>query len=249
VVYAVISDIHANSEALRAVLAEIDRRSVDAVLCAGDLVGYNADPDACVEDVLSRAAATVRGNHDRAVAGLMDLDWFNTAAREAALWARGAVTPRTLERLSRLPRGPVSVGKDVILCHGSPSDEDEYLLPGTALGDAFRYLEDHAPAARLCFHGHTHLPLAVCRSRRDRSSRMLGLGQPIEIEPETLYLLNPGSVGQPRDGNTRASFGILDTGRGTFTIIRVAYAFRETQRKILEAGLPSSLARRLGEGR
>ncbi len=248
-VYAIISDIHSNLEALTAVLADIDRRSVDAVLCLGDLVGYNADPDACVDAVLSRASTVVRGNHDKAVAGFMNLEWFNTLAREAVLWTQRSAQPETLERVRRLPEGPTALNDEVLLCHGSPIDEDEYLLPGQAVRDAYRFLEERMPRVRLCFHGHTHVPLAASLGKGDRSPRMLDAARPLHLDPDTVYLLNPGSVGQPRDGNSRASFGILDTGSGTFTNIRVAYAFGETQRKIQEAGLPPALARRLGEGR
>jgi diadenosine tetraphosphatase ApaH/serine/threonine PP2A family protein phosphatase len=250
VVYAIISDIHSNLEALRRVLEEIERRSVDSVLCLGDIVGYNADPGACVDLVLAQAQAVVRGNHDKAVVGLMDVDWFNSAAREAALWTRRTLPPQALALVTGLPEGPVAKGEGVLLCHGSPVDEDEYLVPGARLVESFRFLETAFPDARLCFHGHTHVPLAaVWPGRNPAAPRMLDPDETIEIEPDRSYLLNPGSVGQPRDGNPRASFGILDTGRGTFANIRVAYDFRETQRKIVEAGLPAVLARRLGEGR
>ncbi len=248
-IYAIVSDIHSNLEALQAVRAEIDRRSVDSVLCLGDLVGYNADPEACVREVLSFAEAVVRGNHDKAVVGLTDLSWFNSMAREAALWTRDVVAAETLDAIRGLAQGPVSAEDGVLLCHGSPADEDEYLLPGRALRDAFDWLQADMPGVRVCFHGHTHLPQASARARDGGEPRMLAVTRPIDLDPERIYILNPGSVGQPRDGNPRASFGILDTGKGTFTNIRVGYAFRETQRKVLEAGLPPMLAQRLGEGR
>ncbi len=252
-VYAIISDIHANLEALRAVFDEIDRRAVDVVYCLGDLVGYNADPGDCVDLVLSRAEAVVRGNHDKAVAGLTDLDWFNSAARAAALWTRAVLPDRELDRVAGLPQGPLERADGVLLCHGSPADEDEYLVPGGRLQAAFQLLEEERAEARLCLHGHTHVPLAAAwqggSGQEEPTLQMLDPRQPIEMEEGCVYLVNPGSVGQPRDGNPRASFGILDTGRGTFTTIRVAYDFRETQRKIIEAGLPAVLARRLGEGR
>jgi predicted phosphodiesterase len=247
--YAIISDIHSNLEALEAVLTEIDRQDVDTVVCLGDIVGYNADPQACADRVLGVAAAVVRGNHDKAVTGLMDLDWFNSAARDAALWNRDAMQDATRARVRKLPQGPMALGTSILLCHGSPADEDEYLLPGAPLLEALRGLDERMPETRLCFHGHTHVPLAWSRDRNGRPPRREDLSRPVELDPDRVYLLNPGSVGQPRDGNSRASFGILDTGRGTFTYIRVAYAIRETQQKILAAGLPPVLARRLGEGR
>ncbi len=124
---AIISDIHSNREALDAVFAEIDLLRPDAIYCLGDLVGYNADPDFCVHAVMSRSAAVVRGNHDKAVAGLLDLDWFNRGAREAALWTRGAVTAETLATLRTLAQGPRRE-KTILLCHGTPYDEDAYLV-------------------------------------------------------------------------------------------------------------------------
>ena len=124
-VCAVISDIHANKEALDAVLAQIDGLGIEAVYCLGDIVGYNADPDACVETVMSRATEVIRGNHDKAVAGFLNLDWFNSAARAAAQWTRAKVRPETLEAIRRLREGPQAAGEgDVLLCHGTPYDED-----------------------------------------------------------------------------------------------------------------------------
>jgi len=161
VTFAVLSDVHANREALAAVLHEVDRIGTDGLLFLGDLVGYNADPEPCVEAVLGRAVAAVRGNHDRAVAGLMNLDWFNPVAAEAARWTRRAVGAGTLARLAGLPAGPFPVAGGVLLCHGTPSDEDEYLVAGSPVAAAFRTLEQSHPDARYCLHGHTHVPFAA----------------------------------------------------------------------------------------
>ncbi len=246
--YAVISDIHSNLEALTAVFAEIDRLSVDAVVCLGDLVGYNADPDACSRLVAARCSVVIRGNHDKAAADLMDLDWFNAPARAAALWTRRTMGADDVELIGRLPRGPVEIADGILACHGSPFDEDEYLVPGPSIGQAFRFLDAEHPGVRVCLHGHTHRPLAASRTSKNNPVRVQNRLDRMDIAPGGLVLLNPGSVGQPRDGNTMASFGILDAGRMTFTIARVGYAISETQRKILAAGLPPELARRLGEG-
>jgi predicted phosphodiesterase len=246
--FAVISDIHANMEALAAVLGEIDAQGVDRVLCLGDIVGYNAEPEACARTVAARCAEVIRGNHDKAAAGLIDLAWFNAVAREAAFWTTRAMSADGLEAIRLLPAGPRDAGEGIVLCHGSPQDEDEYLVPGPAVGEAFRFLASAHPEAAVCLHGHTHRPFAAWRARKGgavRTSRDLSL---VHLDPAGISLLNPGSVGQPRDGNPRASFGILDTGTMTFSVIRVGYAIGETQRKILAAGLPPDLARRLGEG-
>ena len=246
---AIVSDIHSNLEALAAVLARIEALRVDAVYCLGDLVGYNADPDACVETVLLRSAAIVRGNHDKAVAGLLGLEWFNDAAREAALWTRRNIAAGSLDRLRALPGGPRTVGDGILLCHGTPFDEDEYLVHADVVGEAFRYLEDTFPRVRFCLHGHTHHPFVAARRRIGEKPRVLRGSEVVELEPPTTYLINPGSVGQPRDGIAAASFGILDTVGLVYRNLRVAYDVRETQRKIVRAGLPTELSKRLAEGR
>jgi predicted phosphodiesterase len=249
VTYAIVSDIHANLEALRAALEEIDRLGVDVVLCLGDLVGYNADPDDCLREVLARAGLTVRGNHDRAVAGLMDLDWFNDTARRAVLWTRTRIEAATLERLRHLPQGPVSTGEGILLCHGAPFDEDAYVLDPGSVEESYRCLDTRYPSTRFCLLGHTHLPMVMVR-RKGRSKAIASTeGETVEISPGSVCLINPGSVGQPRDGNSSASFGILDTKRLVYRNLRVAYDVREAQRKVTRAGLPAELAQRLAGGR
>jgi predicted phosphodiesterase len=246
---AIISDIHANREALEAVLAEIDSLRPDALYCLGDLVGYNADPDFCVRVILSRADAVVRGNHDKAVAGLLDLDWFNGTAREAALWTRGAVSAESMDALKSLGEGPRQAGQGILLCHGTPYDEDAYLLDQGTMEKSFRCLDAEWPEIGFCFHGHTHSPLVASRRRGEVRIRMHTWQETTELDEQSVYLVNPGSVGQPRDGIAMASFGILDTGRMVYTNRRAPYRVRETQKKIVQAGLPHALARRLAEGR
>ena len=249
-VCAVISDIHANREALDAVLSNIDGLGIETIYCLGDLVGYNADPDACVETVVSRAAEVIRGNHDKAVAGFLNLDWFNSAARAAVQWTRATVRPDTLEAIRRLREGPRAAGEgEILLCHGTPYDEDAYLMDANSVDESFRTLESHYPAVRFCFLGHTHIPTVIVRKRGTARPRVIEWRETVELDPAAVFLINPGSVGQPRDGIPLASFGILDSGRMVYRNIRVRYALQETQRKILHAGLPSSLAHRLGEGR
>ena len=245
---AILSDIHGNREALEAVLAALEPRLVQAIWCLGDLVGYNPDPDFCVEQILHRAAAVVRGNHDKAVAGRLSLEWFNPMAKEAVLWTRRASNPGTLERLAGLPEGPIRAGASAVLCHGTPTDEDKYMVEPGAIADSLRWMRVEGRGARICFHGHTHVPFACCL--RDGASRPEGLpteGE-IDLKPDRIYLINPGSVGQPRDGISLASFGILDADRSSYVTLRVAYDVGETRRKILDAGLPRELAWRLAEG-
>jgi predicted phosphodiesterase len=249
VTYAIISDIHANLEALRAVLAEIHRLGVDDILCLGDLVGYNADPDGCFREMLSRAGLTVRGNHDRAVAGLMDLAWFNDAAKQAVLWTRTHCDKAVLEGLQKLPRGPISPGEGVLMCHGSPFDEDEYVVDPGSVGESYRCLDAKHPGIRFCLLGHTHVPMVMVRRKGRNKATAARESGSVDISPGDVLLINPGSVGQPRDGNSMASFGILDTTRLVYRNLRVAYDVREAQRKIARAGLPAELAHRLAGGR
>jgi predicted phosphodiesterase len=246
---AVISDVHSNLEALTAVFEALDRMEIDALYCLGDLVGYNANPAECVRAILPRAAALVRGNHDKAVSGLLDLQWFSRAARAAALWTRENVDGETLAQLKGLPAGPREV-EGVVLCHGTPFDEDAYLVDAEAIAESYGFLEEHHPDARICLHGHTHFPLIVEKRAKGRPEVLHpGEEELVELKPGAVYLINPGSVGQPRDGIARASFGILDTNNMAYRNIRKTYKVRETQRKILKAGLPAALAYRLAEGR
>jgi predicted phosphodiesterase len=245
VTIAVLSDVHANLEALSAVLHAVDLAKPDLLVCLGDLVGYNADPEACVTAVLDRAEASVRGNHDKAVAGFMGLEWFNPVAAEAARWTRRAIGSEVLARLSRLASGPMAMPGGVLLCHGTPYDEDEYLVSEGAVEESFQTMEREHPAARYCLHGHTHAPLAV-ELKGGRWRRLAG--SPVRLEASARYLLNPGSVGQPRDGNPQASFGILDTSLGTWRIVRVPYDVAGARGKIVAARLPAELAARLAEG-
>jgi predicted phosphodiesterase len=246
--FAVISDIHSNREALEAVLNEIATLSVDAIYCLGDIVGYGPDPDECTEEVLARCGAAVRGNHDKAVVGLIDLEWFNRVARESALWNRRNASEKTLSLLRDLPKGPLALEEGIVICHGTPTDEDEYMLSSSAVEDSLRWIDTQSPQARCCFHGHSHLPLVIERAGPGREARVRRDGE-VRLAPGATYLINPGSVGQPRDGNPRASFGIFDSKSLVYKNLRVSYAVKETQRKILEAGLPDELAWRLAEGR
>jgi len=248
-IVAIISDIHSNKEALDSVLEAIAGFSVDAIYCLGDIVGYGADPDECTREVFARCRAIVRGNHDKAVVGLIDLEWFNQTAREAALWNRRNAREETLSALRSLPKGPVELDGGVVICHGTPVDEDEYMLSSAAVEESFRWIDDRGRRARCCFHGHSHLPVVIERPAGRQQVRVHRETAEIRLKPESTYLINPGSVGQPRDGNPLASFGIFDSESLVYKNLRVAYAVKQTQRKILEAGLPDELAFRLAEGR
>jgi predicted phosphodiesterase len=242
--YLILSDIHGNWEALNAVATHA-RGAHDAVVCCGDLVGYCAEPDAVIDWVRAHVGVVVRGNHDKACAGLVDLEWFNPVARAAAEWTGRALTPANLEYLRNLPQGPAVVGSFQVL-HGSPLDEDEYLVSAFEVMQIQNYLEK-----RVSFFGHTHLQGGfICHSN---GVRPLGGPWPskettLELDPDTWYLLNPGSVGQPRDGDPRAAYVLYDPEARLVQYRRVAYDVGAAQRKVRAAGLPEILALRLETG-
>ncbi len=242
--YAIVSDIHSNREAFEAVLLGIQKQRADRILCLGDVVGYNADPGFCAAQTRTVAGAVVRGNHDKAVAGLMNVDYFNAHAAEAVHWTRRTLDADTLSFVKGLTPGPLDAGDGILICHGSPQDEDLYLVTEEAVGEAFACLAEFHAGARVCFFGHTHVPLAI-----DNQDNLLNTEGAVFLEKDRIYLINPGSVGQPRDNNPDAAFGIWDTEDNVFTFHRIPYAVKETQEKIIRAGLPQVLAHRLGLGR
>lgn len=238
--YAVLSDVHANLEALQAVLADAGSRT-DALVCLGDLVGYGADPVACIELVAERAQAIVCGNHEHAVAGLIDLEWFNAYARAAAEWTRARLDDDHRTYLASLPL-TAQLG-DATLVHASPDrpDEWEYLLTAQDGFDAFG-----AFATRVCFVGHSHLAGVWSLGSSGPEHRAGAVD--LELERGRRYLVNVGSVGQPRDRDPRAAYAIWDVDRGTIVVRRVAYDITAAREKILRGGLPRFLADRLAWG-
>ena len=238
--YAVLSDVHANLEALEAVLADAAPRA-DGVLCLGDVVGYGADPEACVERLATRGHVLVAGNHEHGVAGLLDLDWFNPWARAAVEWTRARLDDAHRAWLGALPL-TAEVG-DATLAHASPDrpDEWEYLMSaedGFAVFGAF--------ATRLCFVGHSHRP-GVWSLGSSGPAFEPGSVE-IALEAGRRYLVNVGSVGQPRDRDPRAAYALWDLDRGAVAIRRVAYDVGAARTKILASGLPRFLADRLALG-
>jgi predicted phosphodiesterase len=244
--YLILSDLHANWEALEAVLRDA-KGHYDSVLCCGDLVGYGADPNPITEWVRDKCQVVIRGNHDRACTGLEDLEWFNPVARAAAVWTLDNLSGDNAAYVRELPRGPAFV-EGIQIVHGSPYDEDEYLVAEEDAGEAFAYLE-----SRLAFFGHTHLQGGFIWNR-ERVETILPVpanckGDVLKIDEGAGYLINPGSVGQPRDGDPRASYAVFDSQSGKIHYRRVAYDVETAQRKIRDAGLPDFLADRLAIGR
>jgi predicted phosphodiesterase len=243
----VFSDVHANATALEAVLEACAGRWEHAV-CLGDIVGYGPDPNEVVERARSLVSAIVRGNHDKAVSGISDVEDFNPAARAAVEWTLGQLRPENLSYLRSLPAGPLETD-GVVLVHGAVEDEDEYVfaaeqaLPGLL-----------ASPRPVTFFGHTHIQggFSYDGARTDRIESRPGLGtsfSAVNLEPKTRYLLNPGSVGQPRDGDARAAFAIADLEKRRVEFWRVPYDIAAVQDRMELAGAPEALVLRLAFGR
>jgi len=256
--YLVISDIHANLEALEATLAAADHH--ERVLVLGDMVGYGADPNGVIDRVRALSAATViRGNHDKVSAGIGGIDAFNPVARSAIEWTAATLTEDNRDWLAALPQGPVRVDDLTEICHGTPHDEDQYVFDR---GDAVQAL--HSAQRPLCLYGHTHVPAVYSVKARappggrsplfadrglESTAPVHGSPFVVPVDDQSRYLVNCGAVGQPRDGDPRAAHGILDTTARSVTIVRTPYDVATAMAKIVEAGLPDVLARRLATGR
>jgi diadenosine tetraphosphatase ApaH/serine/threonine PP2A family protein phosphatase len=245
--YLVLTDIHANLEALDACVAHARSRGYDRCLVLGDVVGYGADPNAVIDTIHGLdPLAIVRGNHDKVACGLEDADGFNPVARAAAQWTADALTPAHREWLAALPQGPATVDDLIEICHGSPLDEDSYIFDDLDAGRALS--RSRRP---LCLFGHTHYPVTYVLSagRIDTIGPAAEAYSRLPLRADAKYLTNPGSVGQPRDNDPRAAYAIVDTDERHVELLRIEYAMNEAQAKILGAGLPEMLARRLGAGR
>jgi diadenosine tetraphosphatase ApaH/serine/threonine PP2A family protein phosphatase len=250
-----LSDIHANLEALEACLAVAPAH--DFLVNLGDVVGYNASPNEVCERVRAMGGAIVRGNHDRACSGLTDLSDFNLVAAMSAKWTQNTLRPEHLEWLRSLPPGPQRGDElaGVEFVHGSPRDEDEYVLnPSTAAANL--RMPGHADKI---FFGHTHLQggFAFEDGKVRNFAPIYSTGEDVEQFTMPLargdrYLINPGSVGQPRDGDWRAAFALYEHGGdapGAVTFYRVPYDVEDTQQRIISSNLPERLAARLKMGR
>ena len=220
--YLVLTDIHANLEALDACLADALVHGYDATLVLGDLVGYGPDPNAAVDRVQElKPLAIVRGNHDKVACGLEQAEGFNSVAKSAAKWTLDILEPAHRDWLAALPQGPIDVDDVVEICHGSPFDEDAYIFDEL---DAVRALKvQNRP---LCLFGHTHYPITFELS--DESFDTVGMATSgemhVQLRDGCKYLMNPGSVGQPRDGDARAAYAIVDTKERRVELYRLRYA-------------------------
>jgi len=238
---AVISDVHANWHALEAVLEEVDREGPDELWCLGDLVGYGPRPNPCCVAVERRAAICLAGNHDLGVLGAIDLGEFAGDAAVAARWTRGVLAEGSRAFLESLASS--GTREQVELFHASPRDPVwEYVLSAEAAHVALQLTE-----APLVLVGHSHVPLAITLQEDALDGGLAPDGTDVPLAPGR-RLLNPGSVGQPRDGDPRAAWLLLDFEAGVASFRRVAYPVERTQEEIRERGLPDALAQRLAHG-
>ena len=230
--YAIISDIHSNLEALQKALTIIDEKKVDEIICLGDVVGYGADPNACVEIIRSRCSSVVLGNHDAAALNTSMAHDFNAIARKAVIWTGEHLSEENKEYLSSLP---MTVKKDdIFFVHSSPDKPGawDYIIDSDDAESALNNFEE-----KICFIGHTHVPGIFSRRGRAKS-----------VMRDEQFLVNVGSIGQPRDGNPKLAFGIFDSNAWEYELVRSEYDIQKAAEKIYAAKLPEELGNRLMYG-
>jgi len=241
---AVLGDIHANLAALRAVLEATDDLPIERIFFVGDLVGYNASPNECLDAFRERGVVGISGNHDRYTVGQEMTDVRDTTV-EAVKYTRGAIGDEGIAFLRDLPDQRL-VDERYLLVHGSLLDRDEYMLSPWVIKENLRALRTEYIGIEVCFFGHSHFP-AVLRS--GRIDMQFPVTRTVKLDPLRQYFVNPGSIGQPRDSVPLASFAVFEPERHTVTITRVAYDVEDSYRRVLDAGLGRHLAERLLVGR
>jgi len=241
--YAILADVHANLAALEAVLADIEEKGgVDELWCLGDIVGYGPDPGECIRLLKQRCSACIAGNHDLGAVGKLNLAYFNPAAAAACRWTSGQLGPSDVRYLEELPL--TLLEGDFFLAHGSPAEPAlEYIISTGIAARNFSFFD-----SRYCLVGHTHVPMAFRQEGDSASSIALSSGIGLVLGTKRM-IINPGGVGQPRDGDPRASYAIHDSEGSILRLYRVEYDIAATQRKMLKANLPMTLISRLEEGR
>lgn len=241
--YAVLSDIHSNLVALESVLGELADAEIDRYLCLGDLVGYGARPNQCCDLIRQLDAVSVRGNHDEAAVDPSKAEWFTAPARACIIWTNKQLRSDNLEYLANLPS--IETLNDMTLCHGSIPDPGHYTVtPGDAL------LSFEAMSTSITFFGHTHYAEWFAESSDGElpAEYPIPSGGELCTEDGWRYLVNPGAVGQPRDGNEMAAYAIYDSETGEIELRRVQYEIEKTALQMKEAGLPESMYTRLWLG-
>jgi len=242
--YLVFSDIHSNQEAFEKFLGQKKVKNVDKTLFLGDLVGYGPNPDEVISQFRELPnLRAVRGNHDKVIADLESSSLFNPAAAFSAEWSKLKIAPANYQYLKKLPKGPQVVDRFITICHGSTFDEDYYVFSQFEASESFKFME-----TSIGFFGHTHFPIIYYMRNEKLDIVPLSENTRIKLDANTRYLINPGSIGQPRDKNPSSSFIIFDSTKMEISFNRFAYEVGRTQKKIREAGLPELLASRLEAG-
>jgi diadenosine tetraphosphatase ApaH/serine/threonine PP2A family protein phosphatase len=241
--YAFISDVHSNLEALLAVLNEIDRKDVAEIVCLGDIVGYNANPNECIELISGRGIKCIMGNHDARASGLEEADDFAYLARDAILWTQRQLKQKNISFLKDLPRTLFFHDDKLLAVHGSINSTDEYIFSGEDVAVNFKRMKE--ARVKICFFGHTHIKMAYAMNGEDIN---VIYDDNITVEDDRMYLVNPGSIGHPRDGDPRPTFLIYDTDAENMEFFRVTYDIDKCYEKVIKAGLPIELAERLITG-
>ena len=246
--YFILSDIHSNLEALEACVQRAKQAGYDAVLCCGDIVGYGPSPVEAIDGIRALNAVTIRGNHDRVAAGLDEATQFNPHARHAVYWTRAVLPDSYREYLANLPVGPLDITAQAQLVHGALTHEDDYIFTEADADENF-VLTDKA----ITFFGHSHFPVVFSSNGRgdalQATSYEFDEFIAVKCESGKKLLVNPGSVGQPRDGDARASFAIWDADRSRIEFYRVEYDVKRTQERMRAADLSTYLVDRLAHGR
>jgi len=241
--YLILSDIHSNAEALSAVLARVRRKKFDRVVVLGDFVGYGANPNQVIDKIreIRKEKTMIRGNHDKVVCGIDSGDLFNPVALKAARWTTEKLTARNRTFLEALPVGPAIVDGAFAICHGSPRDEDAYIFT-----DYDAYLNFREMTSSVCFFGHSHIPCVFTLEEHGILVELVkGDRVRYPLRKGLRYLINPGSIGQPRDRNASAAYAIYDAEENVVHFDRVAYSAEKARDKIYKAGLPHLLGDRL----
>jgi predicted phosphodiesterase len=243
----IISDIHGNLEALEALLLELNSNSVDYLIHLGDLVGYNASPRECLQLVRKEQIISVLGNHDLAVFEPRTAQSFNVLAHQALNYSRQQLASQDIRFLQNLPRVEV-LWDHYLICHGTPENVETYILNMFQAKRIFNLLKKRYDGIRICFFGHTHVQKLWMSDERGKVFSPSSLPDSVSLEPDRLYLVNPGSIGQPRQNDNRAHYLVFDSERDTIHFKTVAYDIEKAQKKIMQACLPEYLALRLQDG-
>lgn len=241
---AIITDLHANFEAMKVVVNWLHQHQIDHIVCLGDIVGYNANPVEVTYLTHQRARFCLRGNHERYVLG-EEAKGVKDEKLDVIHWTREQLPGNYIEWLRSLPDYHLYEGT-FLLAHGSPRDPDEYIYKKDVVKGSLRHMEQYYPGIPVCFFGHSHLPMLISRERLETRFPET---RTVDLDRNATYLINPGSVGQPRDGVPKAAFGVMDLKRWRFTWVRLPYDFETTGERIRDAGLDAQMATRLSRGK